>query len=66
MVLYFDRIVDVAKHFDVTIGNISAMLKNGTIGRRGKMRGYKFEYLDSQRITFHEGVTTIETENDIL
>ena len=51
MVLYFDRIVDVAKHFDVTTGNISAMLKNGTIGRRGKMRGYKFEYLDSQRVT---------------
>ena len=27
------------------------MLKSGDIGRRGKMRGYKFEYLESQRIT---------------
>ena len=52
MVLYFDRIGDAAKHFDVSIGNISLMLKNETIGRRGKMRGYKFEYLDSQRVTF--------------
>jgi hypothetical protein len=51
MVLYFDRIGDAAEHFDTTIGNISLMLKNGNIGRRGKMRGYKFEYLDSQRIT---------------
>lgn len=51
MILYFDRIGDVAKRFDVTIGNISMMLKNGNIGRRGKMRGYKFEYLDSQRKT---------------
>ena len=41
------------------------MLKEGNIGRRGKMRGYKFEYLDSQRITIHEGVTTIETEKSI-
>ena len=51
MVLYFDRISDAAEHFGTTIGNISLMLKGGEIGRRGKMRGYKFEYLDSQRIT---------------
>lgn len=50
-VMYFDRISDVAKHFDVTIGNISMMLKDGNIGRRGKMRGYKFEYSDGERIT---------------
>ena len=43
---YFDRITDVAEHFDVSISNISLMLKNGEIGRRGKMRGYKFEYCD--------------------
>lgn len=51
MVLYFDRIGDAAKHFGTTIGNVSLMLQHGEIGRRGKMRGYKFEYLDSQRIT---------------
>lgn len=51
MILYFDRIGDAAKHFDVSIGNISMMLKSGDIGRRGKMRGYKFEYLNGQRIT---------------
>ena len=51
MVLYFDRISDAANHFDVSIGNISMMLKNGTIGMRGKMRGYMFEYLESHRIT---------------
>lgn len=51
MVLYFDRISDAAKHFDVSVGNISLMLKNDDIGRRGKMRGYKFEYLQGQRIT---------------
>lgn len=52
MVLYFDRIGDAATHFDVSISNISLMLKNGTIGVRGKMRGYKFEYLEKPRITF--------------
>ena len=66
MVLYFDRIGDAAEHFNVTIGNISLMLKEESIGRRGKMRGYKFEYLDSHRITLHEGVTTIKTEEGIL
>ena len=48
---------------------VNSVYQGGELGnliRRGKMRGYKFEYLDSQRITFHEGVTTIETENDIL
>lgn len=43
-ILYFDRIVDAANHFGVTQGNITIMLKSGNIGRRGKMRGYKFEY----------------------
>lgn len=51
-VMYFDRITDVANYFGVTIGTISLMLKNGNIGRRGKMRGYKFEYADGSRITF--------------
>ena len=51
-VMYFDRIGDVAKHFDVSIGNISLMLKEGNIGRRGKMRGFKFEYSEGERITY--------------
>lgn len=48
--LYFDRISDVAEYFGVTIGNISLMLEKGSIGKRGKMRGYKFEYKDSHRV----------------
>lgn len=49
--MYFDKISDAAKYFDVSVGNISLMLKEGAIGRRGKMRGYKFEYVDGKRIT---------------
>lgn len=49
--LYFDRISDAADYFDVSIGNISMMLKKGTIGVRGKTRGYMFEYVDGKRIT---------------
>lgn len=44
-VMNFDSINDAAKHFGVTGGNISQMLRIGTIGRRGKMRGYRFERL---------------------
>ena len=50
-VIYFDRITDVAEYFGVTIGNISLLLKDGNIGRRGKTRGYKFEYVDRNRST---------------
>ena len=42
----YDRIKDAADKFNVTIGNISNMLKSGEIGRRGKMRGFKFEYAE--------------------
>lgn len=55
MILYFDRITDVAAHFKVTIGNISLLLKKGTIGQRGITRGYKFEYETNRK-----RVTTIE------
>lgn len=48
---YFDMIKDAASYFDVSIGNISLMLKHGEIGRRGKMRGYQFEYIDRKRKT---------------
>lgn len=50
-VMYFDRITDVAESFGLTIGNISMLLKSGNIGRRGKTRGYKFEYIGGQRST---------------
>jgi len=43
-VLYFERIKDAAEYFHCTQGNLSLMLKSGEIGRRGRMRGYKFEY----------------------
>ena len=40
----FERITDVAEHFNCNISNISQMLKKGTFGKRGKTRYYKFEY----------------------
>lgn len=46
---FFDSISDVAEHFDVTVGNISMMLEKGSIGQRGKMRCYKFEYTQGER-----------------
>lgn len=48
----FDSITDTAKYFDLSVGSISLLLKNGEIGKRGKTRGYKFEYLNSKR-KFH-------------
>ena len=51
-VMYFDMIGDAASYFNVTISNISLMLEKGTIGKRGKMRGYLFEYDGSERVTF--------------
>lgn len=52
VILFFDRISDAAAYFNVNISNVSMMLKKGTIGMRGKMRGYSFEYADSHRITY--------------
>ncbi len=54
-VLNFESITEAANHFGVSIGNISLMLKHGEIGRRGKMRGYRFEYLNNSRAT-HKNV----------
>lgn len=45
-ILIFDRIKDAAKLFDVSVSNISFMLKKSEIGTRGKMRGLMFEYLN--------------------
>lgn len=47
---FFNSISEVAEHFNVTIGNISLMLEKRTIGKRGKMRGYKFEYTQGERV----------------
>lgn len=49
-VLEFDTITETADYFDVTIANISMMLDKGTIGKRGKMRGYQFFYKSGDRI----------------
>ena len=43
--LIFNRIKDVADHFNCNISNISQMLKKGTFGKRGKTRNYKFVYI---------------------
>ena len=43
-IMYFDKISDAAEFFHCTIGNITQMIKSGTIGRRGRTRCYKFEY----------------------
>lgn len=48
-VMRFDSIAKTAQHFECTTANISLMLKSGEIGRRGKMRGFKFEYADGKR-----------------
>lgn len=50
-VMNFGSITDAARYFDVSLGNISQMLEHGNIGRRGKMRGYRFEYQNGSRST---------------
>lgn len=49
--LEFDSISETAKYFDCTIANISLMLEKGTIGVRGRTRGYQFLYKHGERIT---------------
>ena len=51
----FGSIKEAAEHFGVTSGNISLMMQKGTIGVRGKMRGYQFSYLKGSRAT-HKNV----------
>lgn len=48
-IMYFDKVSYAAEYFGTTIGNISFMLQKGSIGQRGKMRGYKFEYSHGER-----------------
>ena len=50
-IMFFDSISNVAEYFGLTISSISLLLKEGNIGRRGKTRGYKFEYFNSERVT---------------
>lgn len=47
--LEFEKISDAAEYFNCSLGNISQMMKLGTIGRRGKMRGYQFFYKNGKR-----------------
>lgn len=49
--LEFDSISEVADYFKCTLGNISLMLEKGTIGKRGKTRGYLFLYKHGDRVT---------------
>lgn len=56
---YYDKIKDCADRFECSQGNITLMLKSNQIGRRGKMRGYLFEYCKSIG-----GVTTTETADE--
>lgn len=59
----FDSLTDVAEYFNCNISNISQMLKKGTIGVRGRTRGYKFEYTKSERCNdYRNGVKNGETE----
>lgn len=49
--LEFESISETAKYFDCTVSNISLMLEKGTIGARGRTRGYQFLYKHGERIT---------------
>ena len=54
--LEFNSVSECANYFNKTIGNISLLLKSGTIGQRGNTRGYKFEYKDTERATYFKKV----------
>ena len=47
--LEFESISETAKYFNCTISNISQMLLLGTIGKRGRTRGYQFLYKKGNR-----------------
>lgn len=49
--MIFDSITKVAEYFNLSLSSISQLLKEGNIGRRGKTRGYKFEYYNDEEIT---------------
>lgn len=47
--LEFQSISEAAEYFKCTTGNISLLLEKGTIGRRGRTRGYRFIYKSGTR-----------------
>lgn len=47
--LEFPSVSATAKFFDCRISNISLMLEKGTIGKRGRTRGYQFSYKKGER-----------------
>ena len=51
--LEFKSILETAKYFNCTISNISQMLLLGTIGKRGRTRGYQFLYKKGNRSKFN-------------
>lgn len=51
--LEFESISATAEYFGCTISNISLMLEKGTIGQRGKTRGYQFSYKNGKRSTYN-------------
>lgn len=44
----FESVSKTAEYFNCTISNISLMLKKGTIGKRGSVRGYQFLFKDNK------------------
>lgn len=52
-VLEFSSISEASKYFNCTISNISLMLEKGTIGQRGRTRGYQFSYKRGKRSTYN-------------
>lgn len=48
--LEFQSVSEAAEYFECTIGNISLLLEKGTIGRRGRTRGYRFTYKGGTRV----------------
>lgn len=58
--MFFNSITEVANYFKCGISNISQMLKNGTFGKRGKTRYYRFEYIKSKRVTTIENTSNLD------
>lgn len=57
-IIFFKSITETAEYFKCSVSNISQMLKQNSIGRRGIIRGYKFEYCKKRkRVTTNESVS---------
>lgn len=55
---FFKSVTEAANFFKCSISNISQMLKQNSIGLRGRTRGYRFEYCKKRK-----RVTTNESES---